>query len=88
MSLRVHRTVTNGNSKQLFCELPDGTIAGLPSWMMDPNCHQCSVGEPAIALDALRRLRDVLKVLQHPPKCDKALLTSLKEGTDGNTGQA
>jgi hypothetical protein len=88
MSLRVHRTVTTGNGKQLLCELPDGTIAGLPSWMMDPNCDRCCVGEPAIALDALRRLRDVLNALQHPPKCDKALLTSLKEDADGNAGQA
>jgi hypothetical protein len=77
-----------GKSKQLLCELPDGTIAGLPGWMMDSACEQHSLGEPLIALDALRKLRDLLNVLQNPPRCDKASLRLPEEGAHVTTDEA
>ena len=77
-----------GKSKQLLCELPDGTVAGLPGWMMDPSCEQCSLGEPLIAVDALRKLRDLLNALQHPPRCDKASLRLPEEGAHDTTDEA
>jgi hypothetical protein len=77
-----------GKSKQLLCELPDGTIAGLPGWMMDPSCVQCSLGDPLISLDALRNLRNLLNALQHAPKCDKASLSLPEEGTHDTTDEA
>jgi hypothetical protein len=75
-------------SKQLLCELPDGTIAGLPDWMMDSRCNECSQGEPLIALAALRELRDFLSALQNGPKCDKASLKLPEEGAHDTTDEA
>jgi hypothetical protein len=86
--LRVHRTHTRGDGKQFLCELPDGTIAGLPAWMMEAGCEECSYGEPLASLDALRSLRELLNALQTPRRCDKASLISLKEGVDGKRPDA
>jgi hypothetical protein len=68
--------------------LPDGTLAGLPAWMMDACCEECSYGEPVASLEALRSLRYLLNALQAPHRCDKASLNSLKEGVDGKRLEA
>ena len=88
MSLRVYRKHSRGDDKQFLCQLPDGTIAGLPTWMMDADCDQYSIGEPMVSLDALRSLRVVLNSLQRPPKCDKASQNSLEEGVHGKRREA
>lgn len=77
-----------GSTSQFLCELPDGTIAGLPCWMMDPSCGVCSLGRPLITLDALRELRDLLHALQRPPKCDKASLKPPEGGEYDKTDEA
>ena len=60
--------------EHLFCDLPDGTIASLPSWMFDSACSQFSLGPPLVALEALVELRDLLDALQPPGECDRASL--------------
>jgi hypothetical protein len=67
----------------VYCVLPDGTIGALPSWMMDPTCAQCSLGEPFLAVEALLELRALLDALQAASVCGKPSLRSLRGGTDG-----
>ena len=77
-----------GKTSQFFCELPDGTIAGLPCWMMDSSCELCALGRPLIALEALRDLRDLLNALQDPSECDKASLKPPEGGAYDKTDEA
>jgi hypothetical protein len=50
----------------LECELPDGTSALVPTWMVDGvTCSRFSSGAPLVSLEALERLRTLLDSL--PP---------------------
>jgi hypothetical protein len=66
----------------------DSLFAGLPTWMMEAACEECTFGEPQVSIEALRSLRAVLSALQTPQKCDKASQNSLKEGVDGKRPEA
>src|SRR5207237_1367504 len=62
----------HGHGEYLFCELPDRTSRSLPAWMFSSECTAFSVGPPAIAIEALSDLRDLLSSLQKSSPCDKA----------------
>lgn len=65
-----------GHGEYLFCELPDRTSRSLPAWMFSSECTTFSVGPPAIAIEALSELRDLLNSLQKSDSCDTAPTTS------------
>jgi len=77
------------HGEHVFCELPDGTICSLPTWMFSPDCTRLSLGRPVISVGALVELRDLLNVLQQFPGCGKPSLKSLpKEGENEATSEA
>ena len=56
-----------------MCELPEGTITSIPSWMTDPEvCSRCSLGSPLIALESLVELQQLLDVSRQSSLCDKS----------------
>src|SRR6266851_9643128 len=60
-AVRMLRARNKDGDQCLRCELPDGTTASIPAWMMDADvCAQMSAGEPAISLAALAQLRSFL----------------------------
>ena len=75
-SLRVVRRTRDRLGEHLFCELPDRTACFLPPWMFSAECAQFSLGKPAIAIEALSELRNLLSSLQKCSSCDKASLAS------------
>src|SRR5258706_145994 len=66
----------HGYGEYLFCELPDRTSRSLPAWMFSSESTAFSVGPPAIAIEALSELRDLLSSLLKSSPCDKASATS------------
>ena len=76
-SLRVFRRRKDRHGEYFICELPDQTLFCLPRWMCSPECTEFSIGKPAIAIEALCELRDLLTSLQKSSPCDKASLASL-----------
>ncbi len=63
------------DGEHFFCRLPDDTICSLPSWMFSPH-SRLSLEQPAIDVEALCELRDLLSTLQNSSPCDKTSLTS------------
>ena len=77
------------HGEHVFCELPDGTICSLPTWMFSPDCTRLSLGRPVISVGALVELRDLLNTLQHSAGCGKPSLKSLpKEGKNEAISEA
>ncbi|HTF62213.1 MAG TPA: hypothetical protein VK638_05810, partial [Edaphobacter sp.] len=61
-SLRVQRRVRFPHGEYIFCELPDGTIGGFPSWIADAaKASDITVGTPIISAAALVELRTLLE---------------------------
>lgn len=59
-TLRVQRRMKSPNGEYIFCELPDGTIGGFPSWVAEVNRDAFSVGVPLVSAGALAELRALL----------------------------
>src|ERR1043166_1010689 len=77
------------HGEHIFCELPDGTICSLPSWMFRPESLHFSIGSPLISVEALSALRDLIDALRRPASCDMASLSQPpKEGVDEATSDA
>src|ERR1700722_4490154 len=68
-SLRVERRAKLPKGEYIFCELPDGTIGGFPSWIADPTKGPYLTVGPAMAsaaaLAELRKLLDSLHSNSH-----------------------
>src|SRR5580658_2030123 len=59
--LKLHRTARFPRGEYVFCELPNGTIAGLPAWMTDPGtCASIEVGQVIASAEALIELRSLM----------------------------
>ena len=85
-TLRVHKRMKDRHGEHIFCELPDGTICSLPSWMFRPESMHFSLGSPLISVEALAALRDLIEALRTPASCDMASLSQPpKEGVDEAT---
>src|SRR5215831_16431890 len=76
MSLRVVRRMKYRHGEHLICERPDRSLCSVPRWMFDPECATFSLGQPAVAIEALHELRDLLTSLQNASSCDKASVRS------------
>ena len=89
LSLPVHKRRRSGNSERVYCQLPDGTLCSVPSWMLRPECAHFSFGSPMISVEALCELHHLLTAWQAPAICGKALLKSpAKEGEDETISEA
>lgn len=74
----------------IFCELPDGTIGGFPSWIADvAAASDFTVGTPLASAEALAELCELLNRLHSDLKHDKASLEPmLQEPTNDTKGNA
>jgi hypothetical protein len=74
----------------IFCELPDGTIGGFPSWIADAvGSSHVTVGTPLASAAALAELCALLGRLHSGLKRDKASLEPmLQERTNDTKGNA
>jgi hypothetical protein len=73
--LRIHKRMKDRHGEHIFCELPDGTICSLPSWMFRPESMHFPLGSPLISVEALAALHDLIGALRTPASCDMASLS-------------
>jgi hypothetical protein len=72
-SLRVQRRAKFPHGEYIFCEFPDGTIGGFPSWIADVSrASTITVGTTLVSASALAELHTLLGVLRSDFKRDKA----------------
>jgi hypothetical protein len=75
----------------IFCELPDGTIGGFPSWIADPTkSPNFTVGPALTSVAALAELRKLLDSLHSNSQRGNASLKEMRRentnATEKNTG--
>ena len=83
-SLRVERRAKLPKGEYIFCELPDGTIGGFPSWIADPTkCPNFTIGPALTSAAALAELRKLLDSLHSNAQRGNASLKEMRrEGTN------
>lgn len=83
-SLRVERRPKLSKGEYIFCELPDDTIGGFPSWIVDPTKGPgFTVGPPLTSAVALAELRELLDSLHSNSQRGTASLKEMRrEGTN------
>ena len=91
-SLRVQRRAKLPKGEYIFCELPDGTIGGFPSWIADPTkSPNFTVGPALTSAAALAELRKVLDSLHSNSQRGNASLKEMRRedtnATEKNTGE-
>jgi hypothetical protein len=78
-SLRVQRRAKLPNGEYIFCELPDGSIGGFPSWIADATkTPHFTVGPPLISAAALTQLWTLLDGLRSNSQRDNASLKGMR----------
>ena len=78
-SLRVERRAKLPKGEYIFCELPDGTIGGFPSWIADPTkSPNFTVGSPLTSAAALAQLRTLLDSLHSNSRRGNASLKEMR----------
>jgi hypothetical protein len=89
-SLVVQRRVKFPHGEYIFCELPDGTIGGFPSWIADAaKSSDVTVGIPLASAAALAELCALLGRLHSDLERDKGSLKPvLQERTNDTKGNA
>lgn len=90
-SLRVERRAKLPKGEYIFCELPDGTIGGFPSWIADPTkSANFTIGSPMTSASALAELRKLLDSLHSNSQRGNASLKEMRRedtnATEKNTG--
>ena len=56
-TLHTRRLQRQAPGEYLFCELPDGTVGAIPTWMIDRSeCDRCSEGPPVVPVTILASL--------------------------------
>src|ERR1700722_18713947 len=90
-SLRVERRSKLPKGEYIFCQLPDGTIGGLPSWIADTTkSTNFSVGPAMTSAAALAELRKLLDSLHSNSQRGNASLKEMRRedtnATEKNTG--
>jgi hypothetical protein len=67
VKLRLVKTAKITGVEELYCEMPDGIVLGIPRWMTDTGrCLPMEIGDPIVALGALAELRSLLDGLKSP----------------------
>lgn len=87
----MQRRVKLPKGEYIFCELPDGTIGGFPSWIVDAaKSPAFTVGPPLTSAVALVELRNLLDSLHSKSQRGTASLKEMrregKNATKENTG--
>ena len=78
-SLRVERRAKLPKGEYIFCELPDGTIGGFPSWIADPTkSSNFTVGPAMTSAAALAELRKLLDSLHSNSQRGNASLKEMR----------
>src|SRR5437660_10822688 len=90
-SLRVERRAKLPKGEYIFCELPDGTIGGFPSWIADPTkSPDFTVGPAMTSAVALAELRKLLDSLLSNSQRGNASLKEMRRedtnATENHTG--
>lgn len=90
-SLRVERRAKLPKGEYIFCEFPDGTIGGFPSWIADPTkVPNFTVGPAMTSAVALAELRKLLDSLHSNSQRGNASLKEMRwedtNATEKNTG--
>src|SRR2546421_9095594 len=62
-SLRVFQHKKGQSGERTICQLVDGSMLTIPSWMLTPECAQLSFGPPQISVEALIELQHLLSTL-------------------------
>src|SRR4051812_50227284 len=79
--LRIHRRVKFPRGEYIFCELPDGTIGGFPSWIADPpKSPNFSVGPALTSAAAPAELLKMLDSLHSNSQPGNASLKRMRRG--------
>lgn len=83
-AVRLLRARNKDGDQCIRCELPDGTTAAIPGWMMAAEtCAQMSVGEPTIGVPALAQSRSFLDTwLRDHPNAAGSAGAELSVGPD------
>jgi hypothetical protein len=85
-SLLVQRRAKLPNGEYIFCELPDGTIGGFPSWIADPTrTPNFTLGPPLTSAAALAQLRTLLDGLRSNSQRDIASLKGMRREDPNDT---
>jgi hypothetical protein len=90
-TLPVTRRVSRNGCDYVNCELPDGTVGAVPTWMTDPEvCSLHTLGPGQVTLEALTELRNLIDIsssenvlssaLEGPKTEDGSIAVTLKEG--------
>jgi hypothetical protein len=71
----------------VFCELSDGTLGGLPAWMVDPaRVPSFTRGAPMPSAEALAELQSLLDSLR--PTANRDMATRKEDrSNDSNAGR-
>jgi hypothetical protein len=85
-SLRVQRRAKLPNGEYIFCELPDGSIGGFPSWIADATkAPHFTVGPPLTSAAALSQLWTLLDGLRSNSQRDNASLKGMRREDTNDT---
>jgi hypothetical protein len=64
----------------IFCELPDGTIGGFPSWIADvAKSSDFILGKPLTSVAALAELHTLLDSLHSKSQCATSSLHEVRQ---------
>ena len=62
--LILQRVAKFPRGEYVFCELPNGTVAGLPAWMTEVSaCAAVEAGDVMASAEALAELRDLVSTV-------------------------
>src|SRR3954454_1607866 len=85
-SLRVRRRASFPRGDYVYCELPDGTIGGFPSWMADPvRGSTVTSGSPLASAAALADLWSLIGSLQRRSDRGNASLRKVRSDDSNAT---
>ena len=85
-SLRVQRRAKLPNGEYIFCELPDGSIGGLPSWIADATkTSDFTAGPPLTSAAALGQLWTLLDGLRSNSQRGNASLKRMRREDTSDT---
>jgi hypothetical protein len=75
----------SAKGEYIFCELPDGTIGGFPSWVAEGKSDAFSVGAPMTSAAALTELRTLLDHLHSGSQRGNASLREVRISAANDT---
>ncbi len=85
-NLRLRRRAKLPRGEYIFCDLPDGSIGGVPAWMTDASsCSDCTVGAPLVSVAALAELHVLLGGLHLDSQRGNASVKEMRQESTDDT---